>query len=68
MPWGKSVPDSIFYHFVLPVRVNNENLDTARIVFYNELKGRVQEMSMKDAILEVNHWCHEKVSYRPSDA
>ena len=22
---------------------------------------------MKDAILEVNHWCHEKVTYRPTD-
>lgn len=23
---------------------------------------------MKEAILEVNHWCHEKVTYRPSDS
>ena len=23
---------------------------------------------MKDAILEVNHWCHERVTYEPSDA
>ena len=68
MPWGKSVPEREFEHFVLPVRVNNENLDTARIVFYRELKERVKDLSMKEAILEVNHWCHEKVSYRPSDA
>ena len=25
-------------------------------------------MSMQDAILEVNHWCHEKLTYKPSDA
>lgn len=68
MPWGKSVPEREFEHFVLPVRVNNENLDTARIVFYRELKEQVKDLSMKEAILEVNHWCHEKVSYRPSDA
>ncbi len=68
MPWGKSVPEREFEHFVLPVRVNNENLDTARMVFYHELKDRVKDLSMEDAILEVNHWCHEKVSYRPSDA
>lgn len=67
MPWGKSVPDREFLHFVLPVRVNNENLDDSRSVFYEELKSRVGNMSMKDAILEVNHWCHEKVTYRPSD-
>ena len=68
MPWGKSVPNREFEHFVLPVRVNNENLDTARMVFYRELRDRVKSLSMEDAILEVNHWCHEKVSYRPSDA
>lgn len=68
MPWGKTVPERELKHFVLPVRVNNENLDTARMVFYRELKDRVKNLSMEDAILEVNHWCHEKVSYRPSDA
>lgn len=68
MPWGKAVTDELFRHFVLPVRVNNENLDESREVFYRELKERVKGLSMKDAILEVNHWCHEKVVYRPSDA
>ena len=34
MPWGKSVPEREVRHFVLPVRVNNENLDSARHVFY----------------------------------
>ena len=67
MPWGKTVPDREFLHFVLPVRVNNENLDESRMVFYAELKDRVKGLSMKDAILEVNHWCHEKVTYTPSD-
>ena len=23
---------------------------------------------MYDAVLEVNHWCHEKANYQPSDA
>ncbi len=67
MPWGKSIPENIFRHFVLPVRVNNEALDNSRIVLYPELKERVKGMSMKEAILEVNHWCHEHVTYQPSD-
>ena len=67
MPWGKSVPVREFLHFVLPVRVNNENLDNSREVFYLELKDRVAGLSMRDAVLEVNHWCHEKVTYTPSD-
>lgn len=68
MPWGSKVPELLFRHFVLPLRVNNENLDSARIVFFHELKERVKGMSMKEAILEVNHWCHEHVTYTPSDA
>ncbi len=68
MPWGGEVPEREFRHFVLPPRVNNENLDSARQVFFQELKERVKTMTMKEAILEVNHWCHEKVTYRPSDA
>lgn len=67
MSWGKKVPELLFRHFVLPIRVNNENLDHSRVAFYKELKSRVAGMSMKDAILEVNHWCHEKVTYQPSD-
>ena len=39
--WGKKIPDDIFRHFVLVYRVNNENLDTARQVFFDELKDRV---------------------------
>lgn len=68
MPWGKIVPDREFRHFVIPLRVNNEMLDTARAVFYDELKDRVKGLSMEDAILEVNHWCHEKATYQPSDS
>ena len=68
MPWGRSVSDELFRHFVLPVRVNNECLDDSRRVFHDELKPRVEGLSMYDAILEVNHWCHEKANYQPSDA
>ncbi|MDR1403890.1 MAG: transglutaminase-like domain-containing protein [Tannerellaceae bacterium] len=68
MPWGKEIPEVIFRHFVLPVRINNENLDESRMLFYEELKNRVQGLSLYDAVLEINHWCHEKVIYTPSDS
>ena len=45
MPWGKTIPEDLFRHFVLPVRVNNEQLDSARVVFYKELKDRVKSLS-----------------------
>lgn len=67
LPWGKSVPEREMRHFVLPVRVNNENLDSSRYVFYEELAPRIKDMTMYDAVLEVNHWCHEKAIYMPSD-
>jgi len=67
LSWGRSVPNEIFYHFVLPYRASNENLDTFRISVYDELKQRVAGMNMKEAALEINHWCHEKVTYRGTD-
>ena len=68
MPWGKKIPEREWKHFVLPVRVNNENLDDARTVLYQELKDRVKDLNMYDAVLEVNHWCHEHVTYQPSNS
>ena len=68
MPWGKTIPEEEFLHFVLPLRVNNENLDNFREVMYNEITGRVKGMGMKQAALEINHWCHEKVNYRGTDS
>jgi hypothetical protein len=68
LPWGGRVPEREFNHFVLPVRVNNENLDDFRTVYYDELYNRVKDLPMYDAVLEVNHWCHEKVNYKGSDS
>ncbi|MDR1408614.1 MAG: transglutaminase-like domain-containing protein [Tannerella sp.] len=67
MEWGSRIPEEVFRHFVLPVRVNNEDLDTARVVFAAELKERIKGLSMRDAVLEINHWCHEHVVYTPTD-
>lgn len=64
---GWNVPEREFRHFVLPLRVNNENLDDFRTVYADSLCARVQGMSMADAALEINHWCHERATYVPSD-
>ncbi len=66
--WGKSVPEDIFKYFVLPYRINNENLDSSRQFFYHQLKNRIDTMNMLEAALEVNHWCHEHVAYQASDS
>ncbi len=68
MPWAGSIPEDVFLAYVLPYRVNTEDLDDARTVLFAELRDRVKELPLRKAVLEVNHWCHEKVTYRPSDA
>lgn len=65
MDW--EVPEREWLHFVLPPRVNNEPLDSARLIFYDELAPRIKGLPMADAILEINHWAHEKATYQPSD-
>ena len=64
--WGKSIPEEIFLHYVLPFRIWYENLDSFRIAYYDEIQGRVKGMDATDAALEINHWCNEKVTYQPS--
>jgi transglutaminase-like putative cysteine protease len=65
--WGKSIPDDIFLHYVLPYRINNENLDSFRIKCFDEIINRIKGMDMTAAALEINHWCHEKVAYQAAD-
>ncbi len=67
LPWAEKIPQDIFLHFVLPLRVNNENLDSSRVVFYRMLKDRVTGLALREAALEINHWSHEHVTYRGAD-
>lgn len=67
MPWGVRVPDHLFLHFVLPYRVNTENIEDSRSILFNELVERTRTLTMKAAILETNYWCHEKATYIGSD-
>lgn len=66
MAWN--IPEREFRHFVLPLRVNNETLDDFRTEYADTLCARVHGMSLAEAALEINHWCHEQVTYQPSDA
>ncbi|HEY3296496.1 MAG TPA: transglutaminase domain-containing protein [bacterium] len=68
-PWGSQIDDNLFRSFVLPHRVSQEPYVTGwRDQFLYELQPRLKNMSMTQAALEVNHWCHEKVTYKPSDS
>lgn len=65
MAWN--IPEREFRHFVLPLRVNNETLDDFRTKYADTLCARVKGMSLAEAALEINHWCHEQATYQPSD-
>ncbi|OKP70376.1 transglutaminase [Paenibacillus sp. P3E] len=67
VPWGKRVPDHLFLHYVLPYRVNTENIEDSRGILYDQLAPRTTQLSMAEAILETNYWCHEKATYIGSD-
>ncbi|MHA0856157.1 transglutaminase-like domain-containing protein [Paenibacillus sp. CMAA1364] len=67
MPWGDRVPDHLFLHFILPYRVNTENIEDSRGILFAALEDRTKNLSMGDAILETNYWCHEKAAYIGSD-
>jgi transglutaminase-like putative cysteine protease len=67
MPWGKKIATNIFLNYVLFYRVNNENIEDYRELFYNQIYPRIQDQSMLDAALEVNYWCYEKATYKTTD-
>ena len=44
-------------HFILPLRVNNENLDSSRTFFFHEMKERLKNITdISDAVLEINRY------------
>ena len=66
-PWGAGVPDRLFLYYVLPMRINTENLEDYQAILHRELAARTSGLTMAEAILETNYWCHEKATYIGSD-
>lgn len=67
MPWCEEMPGHLFAQYVLYPRINSEFIEDCRPFFYGQLKERVRGLSMEQAVLEVNYWCAEHVSYESSD-
>ena len=65
--WGKQIPDDLFLNYILSYRVNNEEIEFCRGEFYRELRERISGKSMVEAALEINYWCFEQATYRPTD-
>lgn len=65
--WCRELPEDIFVHHVLYYRINSEDISDCRKFFYERLKDRIQGMSLKEAVLEINYWCAENAVYEATD-
>ncbi|MBD3368430.1 MAG: hypothetical protein GF405_09720 [Candidatus Eisenbacteria bacterium] len=66
-PWGATVPEDVYLTYVLPPRVSQEPLEPWRPFLYRELSARLEgTTSMREAALEVNRWCGERVGFQPT--
>lgn len=65
LPWGETVPNDLFLHYVVAPRCTQEPLEAWRRYFYEQLYPAVRELpSIGDAALAVNRWCGERVKYK----
>lgn len=64
--WNQVIPEDIFFHFILCPRVNSETLEPCRDFFYAKVVERVRDLPLERAILEINLWCCEHVTYQAS--
>lgn len=67
VPWGGSIPDTMFFNYVLQYRINNENIEFYSEIISKELLKIIKGKSMTDAVLAVNYWCFSKATYQTTD-
>lgn len=67
MPWGKTITDIDFLNYVLQYRINNENIEYFCEIFFDEIYPKIKNMSMYDAIIEINYWAFSKATYKATD-
>ncbi len=63
----KTIPQEVFFSYVLWHRVNSECLDDSRYTLMSQLLPLVQGKTMEDAALAVNLWCCAHATYTPAD-
>ena len=63
----KTVPQELFFSYVLWHRVNSECLDGSRGALLAQLLPHVQGKTMEQAVLAVNLWCCSRATYTPAD-
>ncbi|MDO5416528.1 MAG: transglutaminase domain-containing protein [Lachnospiraceae bacterium] len=67
MEWCREIPEDMFLHHILYYRINSENIEDCRRFFYDRLIERIQGLTAREAVLEINYWCAENGTYESSD-
>lgn len=78
--WCKELPEDIYLNYVLYHRVNDEQIEDCRRIFYERIwpvMERIQaqaaeenwseEKLLEECILAVNYWCLSEATYRSTD-
>jgi len=67
MPWGREIPDSIFFRYVLPARVSQEPLVEWRPVFSEALLPHLRDVTtIEEAAVIIGEWCDSITDYEPT--
>ena len=67
MPWPEKVSDELFLHYILPCRVTQEPLEPWRKYLFERVLPRIRHLdSMEDVALEINRWCKERFTCKPT--
>lgn len=65
--WCRELPEDIFLENVAAYRINSERIEDCRRLFYDMVMPRIEGLSLKEAILEVNLWCAQNATYHQAD-
>lgn len=68
-PWTRDLPEDIFFHYVLPMRVSQEPLEDWRGYFHAQLEDRIEGLTTLDEVaLAATGWADEKTGFKQTQA
>lgn len=64
-PWGKEISDNLFYHYVLPNQVSQEQMTYYRDYFMQQFESLLDTVETgSQAAIAINYWCGQRVDFQ----
>lgn len=64
-PWGKKISDNLFYHYVLPNQVSQEQMTYYREYFMEQFDNLLDTVETgSEAAIAINYWCGQRVKFK----